>query len=64
MTHNAENDAVRAEAALVERRAAVMYGDPDHWCRGSGMNRSYWRRQARKALAQERVTPPEGSTDA
>jgi hypothetical protein len=36
---------VRTEAYRVEREAAVLYGDPDDWCRGTGMNRTYWRRR-------------------
>jgi len=39
----------RSSAAEVERKAAVLYGDPVSWCRGSGMNRSYWRRKVRRA---------------
>lgn len=37
----------------VERLAAVLYGNPDHWCRGTGMNRSYWRRKARAQITSD-----------
>lgn len=44
------------EALRIERVAACMYGDPDGWARGTGMNRPYWRRRAR-------VTPAEKTSD-
>lgn len=41
--------ALVTEARRIERMAAVMYGNPDGWCRSGGMNRTYWRNAARKS---------------